>query len=195
VTITSERGEATSASARRALAHYRGQLMGDRRPSLGRMLMRDGLAPTLLTEKFHTHDAISRLVAIAEDFSLARLVDVVEEGLPRDEVVSLLWESELDRSGNTWEQREGLWKRFRGVRAADFSDHSALQGFVDARNAISHGLGSLTRKQLRSRTKVVPRLTAAGIRLSGTGLLLGADDVERCASVVFAFVEWLDGNA
>lgn len=72
--------------------------------------------------------------------------------------------------------------------------HTALLGFVDARNAIAHGLGSLTRKQLQKRSKVSARLAQAGISLARDVLKLQPANVERCATVMKDYVRWLDAR-
>ena len=123
---------------------------------------------------------------------MSRLIDATESQLPDEPLVGKLWDLALRRSGNTWEQRRDLWKRLHQVRLRDFDHDEPLQGFIEARNAISHGLGDLTRMQLRKNEEVRKLLTAAGLRLRGATLLLHEEDVEQCATIVRAFIEWLD---
>jgi hypothetical protein len=188
--VSSERAEQSSARVRRALAHYRTQVAdrGDAiRVVAGRRPSRGGWYQT-----FHAQDAILRIVSIAEDFSIGRFVDAIEPTLPPHGIVTELWDAQLDRASDTWQQRDELWKTYKNVNVATFPQMQVLQGFIVARNAVAHGLGQLTRKQLRKRASTVGRLGQADIRVRGDVLDLGAADVERCAGAVLAFIAWLD---
>jgi hypothetical protein len=192
--VSSERAEQSAARVSRALAHYRQQLDGDplRRAarSSRRSLSREGA-----TRTFQAQDAVLRIVAITEAFSLGRFVDVVEPRLPSDPVVAALWDAELDRASDTWAQRDDLWKNYKNVQMATFPQRQILLGFIEARNAISHGLGELTRKQLRKRSTTIARLRHARIRLRGDSLVIGTADVELCACVAKEFIRWLDDTS
>ncbi|MDP8910417.1 MAG: hypothetical protein M3N47_15160 [Chloroflexota bacterium] len=133
---------------------------------------------------YHAHDAIMRLVAIAEEFSIGRFVDAIEPLLPSDAIVSSLSEAELDRSGESWHKRNALWKTYKSVNVTTFPQDKELQAYIQARNAITHGLGGLTRRQIRRRAATAAELRHANIALRGNALLLGAADVEACAAVV-----------
>lgn len=186
--VTSERAEQSTSRANRALAHFRAH-----RASGPMGVLRDP-ATVGDTAIYHAHDAIMRLVAIAEEFSIGRFVDAIEPLLPSDPIVSSLWEAELDRSGDTWHRRNALWKTYKSVNVATFPQHKELQAYIQARNAITHGLGGLTRRQVRRRTTTVTDLRHANIALRGNALLLSASDVEACAAVVKAFIAWLDAT-
>jgi hypothetical protein len=194
MTIYSERAERSRNLVNLALAHYRQTAGSTERVRLGlpRSPRRRGRR-SAVPETFRTHDAILRIVAVAEDFSFSQLIDVTEARLPTDRIVQSLWDSELERSGDTWGRRLELWRRFHEVRIGDsFSSYAELNGFIEARNAIAHGLGQLTRKQLRDRGKTVGRLANADIHLHGNTLVVTATHVERCATVVKDFIIWLD---
>jgi hypothetical protein len=188
--LLSAHAESSADAANRALAHFRQQ----QAPGDSRRLRPDSRPSGRLFSTYNVRDALLRLVAIAEDFSLARLLEVGESKLPEGDFARLLWEAELKRSADTWDQRNALWTRYLGVSFGAFERHEALTGFIDARNAISHGLGDLTRKQLRSRDTIVERLRKAGITVRGDSLAIGERHVEECAAVVRAYIVWLDGN-
>jgi hypothetical protein len=192
VIVSSERAEQSETRANRALAHFR--LQSARRSASGESsgLRRWTTAPGAST--FQTHDAILRLIAIAEEFSTGRLVDAIEVELPSDPIVSALWEAELDRSGDTWPKRNALWKKYKNVNIKAFPLHKELQGFIQARNSITHGLGSLTRRQLRNQAGAAQELQDANINLRGDALIFNASHVEACAEMVKAFVVWLDAS-
>lgn len=195
MTFNSERAEQSESRANRTLAHFRAQVDNDQaRAPRGRM-RRETIGGVASGRTFQSHDAILRLVAIAEDFSIGRFVDVVETVLHADPVVAALWEAELDRSSDTWDQRKDLWKRYKNVSVSDFPQRDPLTGFIEARNSIAHGLGGLTRKQLRKRASAAGRLSQANIRLRGESLVIDAAHVEHCAVVVKAFIGWLDDKS
>ena len=147
-------------------------------------------------DPFNSHDAILRLVAIAEDFSFGRLADKTEHLLPVHHLVDLLWDSELDRSGDTWHGRLGLWQRLYGVNVRDtFPSYSALAGFIEARNAITHGLGELTRRQRGARERTRQRLRQAGVGVQHDAVVVLEEQVEFCAQVVREFIVWLDARS
>jgi hypothetical protein len=171
--LLSAQAESSADAANRALAHFRQQQAhGD-----SRRVRPTSRASESLFSTYNARDALLRLVAIGEDFSLARLVEVGESKLPEGDFARLLWEAELNRSTDTWDQRNKLWKTYLGVSFGAFERHEALNGFIDARNAISHGLGDLTRRQLRSRDTIVERLRKAGITVRGNSLAIGERNV------------------
>lgn len=195
MTVRSERAEQSESRANRALAHFRAEVDNDQAYAPRRRMRRATMRSVASPRTFQSHDAILRLVAIAEDFSIGRFVDVIESVLPHDPVVAALWDAELDRSSDTWDQRKDLWKRYKNVSVSDFPQRDPLTGFVEARNSIAHGLGGLTRKQLRKRASATGRLTHANIRLRGESLVIDATHVEHCAIVVRAFIGWLDDKS
>ena len=145
-------------------------------------------------------DALTRLLAIAEEFTLGLLIECTERILPTDRLVAALWESHVDRETDTWDRRLGAWDRLHGVSiASDFPLNSQLLGFVQARNAIVHGLGVMTRKQtatLKIRNKTIARLDGAKVSVAADDrLILTADHVLACASVIRSLIEWLDDAA
>jgi hypothetical protein len=190
--IPSERAEQSEIRANRALAHFRSQRAQPPAGSASGGLR--GWPVEAGEPAYESQDTILRLVAIAEEFSIGRLIDAIEVTLPSDPIVSALWDAELDRSGDTWPKRTALWKKYKRVNVKEFPQHTQLQGFIHARNSIAHGLGALTRRQLRNRTSTTQALRAANIRLHGDRLVIDSTHVEVCALVVKEFVGWLDGS-
>ncbi len=136
-----------------------------------------------------------RLVSIAEEVSLGLLVEATERVLPQGTVMRALWDFQREAT-DTWPQRLGVWKRVHSITVgASFQRYGEFVGFVEARNAIVHGLGSLTEKQMRDRERTVARLRGARIPVTGTRLGLHRFHVDLCASVVREFIVWLDGEA
>jgi hypothetical protein len=126
----------------------------------------------------HEVNALVDLVAIAESFSIDRLVRVryvAQNGL------------------QTWVARKNAWTLKASVDLTACPCWKALMGFVEARNAWQHGLGRLTDRQLgKHKQEVLGWLDAAAVRLNGDVLLVSGDDVVRCAGVCRDFIGWLD---
>jgi len=195
VRVVSERADQSLIRVNRALAHFRRQterlLAGAEfgvapRQAIG--------AQSAATTIYDSQDAILRIVAIGEDFSIARLVERMDQILPQDPTVLKLWDAELARSGDAWEKRSELWKQYLAVDIGEFPGRDPLRGFIAARNAIAHGLGSLTRKQLQKKQRIVGSLNAAGIEVHGEAIVVNASHVEECARVVKSFIQWLDSG-
>lgn len=140
-------------------------------------------------------DALVRLIAIAEEFAHGLLLELTDLKLPDDPRVAVLWDAHVDRETDTWEQRIATWKLVHSIAIPGSPRYDLLLAFIQARNAIVHGLGSLTRKQLRDRKKSVARLRAAQISVLGDRLVLSESHVDRCADAVRTFVRWLDEAA
>jgi hypothetical protein len=144
-------------------------------------------------------DAIARLLSITEEFTFGLLIEVTERQLPANRVVDVLWEAHIDRATETWNQRMGAWNELHEVSfSSGFSGYDRLLGFIEARNAIVHGLGRLTRKQthtVKARRATVGRLKAARIDVVGARLTLNIDHVTGCGETVRGFIYWLDGAA
>ena len=190
--VSSERAEQTEARTNRALAHFRAQTAAGS-ASGGSGGLR-GWTSASAASTYPLHDAILRIIAIAEEFSTSRFIDAIEPLLPSDPIVFALWEAELDRSGDTWPKRNELWKKHKNINIKTFPRDKELQGFIHARNAITHGLGCLTRRQLRNRTATAQALQEANISLRGDLLVIEDSHVEACAEMVKAFVCWLDAS-
>jgi hypothetical protein len=147
----------------------------------------DGVAPLHqgrhTASRLRTHDvnALVDIVAIAESFSVSRLVRVRE--IPANDLM-------------TWAKREKAWRKETEVDLAAFSHWTAFMGFVETRNAIQHGLGKLTERQLgEHKQQVLGWLDAAGVHRNGDFLLVSADDAARCAQTCRDFIGWLDLTA
>lgn len=134
-----------------------------------------------LPDKLATRDAnaLVDLVAVAESFCVARLASI---GAMADV--------------STWNKRQKAWLKRAVDLANGYPGWPALMGFVEARNAIQHGGGRLTDRQLgRRRAQTLAVIVAAAIRLNGDALILGAADVARCDHCCREFIGWLDAAA
>ncbi len=203
--VTSARGEratAATAATNLALALYRslqapvitGSIVGRvdyarfQNPLRGR---------TLEATSALRHATLVRLVGIAEEFSVGRLVDATEPLLPhKPPFIASWWSRELADARATWDRRKTAWARIHEVRLNKYPGWKTLDGFICARNVIAHALGELSTRQLTDPAdKTLGRLKAAGISTVNTRMVLTDEHVERCADVVRTYVDWLDVTA
>ena len=105
-----------------------------------------------------------------------------------------------DTQISTWAKRQREWKRRYKIDFQDrkvFSTWPIVEGYIEARNAIQHGLGRLTGQQLSSRRRpdTLKRLASTMIDLHGTRVVLNQRCVHECKSSSEAFVVALDRAA
>jgi hypothetical protein len=199
LSVQFERSEVALAHVNRAAARFEAETTQSRRR---RFALASRVLATSRPPSYHdswnvsrVEDALVRLIAIAEEFTHGLLIEVTNLHLPSDPRVAALWDKHVDRETDTWEQRMATWRLMHGLAIQTSPRYDALLAFIEARNAVVHGLGSLTRKQLRTRNRSVDRLRAARIAVSGDRLILGEEDVAACADSVRTLVRWLDDAA
>lgn len=138
---------------------------------------------------------LPHLVAVAEEFSRRLLVGITEPQVPQDrQVLKLLWARAEDQAEGSWPEHLKAWKEWHRVPLAEEGIYQDLRPFVDARNAIMHGAGELTRKQRRGNQEASLRgaWKNIGIDLLGTRLIVHDKAVTKCADACKAFVKNLD---
>ena len=139
---------------------------------------------------WHEHDQVRHnntvvdLVAVAENFTSRRLLE--------------LRPSLTDNDVFSWEKRRKAWAKHAQVDLTKITQRwESLLGFVQARNALQHGLGYLTDFQLSPhlRVDVLSQIEAARITLFGNRVYIDSGTVSRCAEVCVDFVLTLDKAA
>jgi len=127
-------------------------------------------------------NALVDLVAVAESFASGRLLELRPAVSPDDV--------------STWQKRKSAWGKHGSVDITAYKAWSALMGFVEVRNALQHGLGRLTERQLgKHRNEILAQIRASSVHLDGDLLVVLADDVAQCGKVCAGFVQWLDAAA
>jgi hypothetical protein len=139
---------------------------------------------------------VTRLISIAEEFTIGRFIDATERLVPTTpDFVPTLWEHELANVSSNWARRIGGWKQLHHLNVKRFPYWAELDGYIAARNIIAHGLGTLTSRQWRDDETTPRRLGAAKIEIHARRLALDASHVERCAELVGLYIDWLDVSA
>mgnify|MGYP003115791530 CR=1 FL=1 len=140
---------------------------------------------------------LPHLLAVGEEFTRESLLECSErQVLPGLAIHESLWERGEREAEQSWESVKASWKAWHGINFASFPQYEQHQGLVEARNAVVHGLGRLTRRQTRKDggkgTKT--KLKKAKIDVVGSSIVLKFDDVQLARLVVIGLVEWLDGE-
>ncbi|WP_063130228.1 hypothetical protein [Nocardia fusca] len=103
---------------------------------------------------------LSTTEAFAADL-LAREVEQTFESLS-SEVLTAAVDDSLISASNTWDSQRQAYKKWLSI-IKPAVDWTPIERLADARNAIAHGLGELTRRQKQSGTSIPARLLNAGI--------------------------------
>jgi hypothetical protein len=152
------------------------RLQDDNRNKIGRHLLEN--------DRLRHANALVDLVAVVENFTSQRLLKL-RPNLTDNDVFS-------------WEKRRTSWSGHANVDLMSIAPHWALlQGFIEARNALQHGLGRLTDFQLSSqrRDRVLENLRFANVPLIGDLVLVDAETVRTCRNSCADFILVLDNTA
>lgn len=108
-----------------------------------------------------------------------------------DEVVRLLiLEKELAAT-STWEARRRSFRRHHGVDLRKCAEHDRLEGAIEVRNAIAHGLGRLTSRQVLS-AETPKQLSRVNVMVVNGYVNLRPIHLTECAHYCADFLRSLD---
>lgn len=139
---------------------------------------------------------VAQMVSVSEYFSISRLFEFIESRLDGStEMAYQIWEESQGGIETSWERQVQGWSKYASVSIKADPSYTSLSPYIEVRNAVMHGLGSLTRRQQRRAATLVPELARAGISVDGTRVELSRDDVLACRDATVAFIEWLDDQA
>lgn len=144
-------------------------------------------------EQIQCQATLVRLLSITESFSSARLIEELERILipSRHRSVSEVWDRVAISSTNTWADQRKAFKDLLGVILSN-EDWKSVEQLAEARNAVAHGLGRLTRRQERKQQTVHAQLAACGISVADGHILLNDKVLFDAAITCRSFVEQLD---
>lgn len=186
IDVLSERAEAATQLLFQTLGGHRLAMAALVRP---RLLRRLDLASSG-SEQVQRQATLVRLMSITESFCAARLLALGEDLVspPDGSLTSILWEDAALDATRTWESQKDAFKKWLNVRP----DWTQIDGLAEARNAVAHGLGTLTRRQLKSRASTMTKLNRTGIAVNNDELLLTDDDLSRAAARCSELIQELD---
>lgn len=131
-----------------------------------------------------------RLLSITEAFAadlLAREADRAVS-LSQSTAASRIAEEAVIRATSGWQDQRKAYKDWLGVT----EDWNAVDRLAEARNAVAHGLGKLTKRQLRNEQSVRAKLRAAGISLNNGRIVLSDANLAAATSACRDFIERVD---
>jgi hypothetical protein len=170
------------------LGVYRRTLTAPADPQRGR------LKPLSAVVLDHRHSAIVNMISVFEDFAVAALKRRVDDVLAAsDALTDTARDLTRVRIENGWDARRRLAVDWFGFKPREFQPFLGVEAFIEARNSIAHGLGSLTRRQLSKDRGVSTKakLLSVGIDVKGTRLDIPDRSVLFCGICVKAtIVRW-----
>jgi hypothetical protein len=150
------------------------QTLGAHRVSLARLKRAPGRRipskQAIDDEQIQLQATLVRLLSITEAFTAQLLMTEVDKAAARaaSATIDRVWEEAAIRGTSGWKEQKDAYKKWLNVDV----DWKTVERLAEARNAVAHGLGVLTRRQLRNETSVRAKLKLAGIDLSGHHLVL-----------------------
>jgi hypothetical protein len=147
-----------------------------------------------------THLFVPRIISIGEDFCRNLLLIASAKAIDTSHPLRLdLWSTAESRAESSWNSIKECWKIWHGVALGTAPSFATFRAFVDARNSIMHGVGKLTRKQVRNpngRAQLVARLASVGISVDlDDRLILSSDCVVASCKAAIELIRWLDEAA
>lgn len=164
---------------RSAVAALRPRPLSRLRPSTDDDVEQDQCQATLL-----------RLLSITEAFAAELLYRKVDEAIAGASGPAALKVAEdaAIRGTASWKDQQKAYKDWFGVEV----NWKAVERLAEARNAVAHGLGRLTRRQRRNEASVRGKLKEIGIEVDGYRVMLSDSTLASAASACRDFVEKLD---
>jgi hypothetical protein len=131
-----------------------------------------------------------RLLSITETFAAELLSREVERAVASGQSVTALKvaDAAVISATSGWQDQQKSYKDWLDVKV----DWKAVDRLAEARNAVAHGLGKLTKRQLRTKQSVKAKLEAAGIRVEDNRIVLSDKSLAAAASACRDFIERLD---
>ncbi|MER7367499.1 hypothetical protein [Nonomuraea wenchangensis] len=131
-----------------------------------------------------------RLLSITEAFASEMLAREIESAVvgARNATATVLADEAVIRATSGWQDQKKAYKDWLGI----VSDWKAVEQLAEARNAVAHGLGRLTKRQMRNGQSVRAKLQAAGISLHGNLVVLSDENLAEAAASCRVFIEKLD---
>lgn len=95
---------------------------------------------------------------------------------------------------SSWHKQRLAWQNLRHVDLGAVPSYAAVRGFNEVRNAVLHGRGRLTARQLTGKQaqQVQDWLAQCGARIVRGEVRVEEADIVRCADCCCAFVRELD---
>lgn len=134
-------------------------------------------------------------ISLVEDFSTSWLTKLVSEQLATDSIGDKLWQRHSRSTTESWHERDRAWSDLIEVDHKTFEDIADFELHVEVRNALAHGAGALTSRQLKD-TQLPTKLREINVHLTTNGTLqIGEDAVRHLVRTSIAYIAWIDQQA
>jgi hypothetical protein len=136
-----------------------------------------------------------RLTSIVESHVVGQLVvrSEIHAPEPRTPILDDIYVHAEDRAIGSWSQLEISYKQWLGIRLSGSPDWTHIQALNNARNAVAHGVGNLTRRQARKNSNQLKQsLQQVGVSVDGNRIVISDSAIMYAARTSRAFIYWLD---
>ncbi|MFW5469532.1 hypothetical protein ACOCJ4_05740 [Knoellia sp. CPCC 206435] len=94
-----------------------------------------------------------------------------------DPVRGKVWEQVAIDVTRTWEAQKDAFKKWHTISP----NWLQIEGLAEARNAVAHGLGTLTRRQQKGRSSTMTKINRTGIAVTNDQIVLEERDLLAAA--------------
>jgi hypothetical protein len=138
---------------------------------------------------------LTRLVSITEAFLARRLIDRAESRVvpTADSIREAVWAKAEDTATGSWVNLASHYNTWLGVPLSRSDDFKRILVHVEARNAVAHGVGELTRRQRRRGEALTRSLSDEGYLLVGSRVEVSEAVLRAASSLAVRVVSFVDG--
>lgn len=188
-------GDAAILLTRSALLDY--EATSPRLLGCGRISRSSTALGTLDLGNARAQACMFRIVTIVEAYTDAALELMFRSCVPASSLAALrLLDAHLLDATLTWSARKKSFLDHHALSLGDaktgFPQWSRLDGMIEVRNAVAHGLGSLTRQQQQNAARSAARCSQIGVRIDAGEVLVTPANLGTAEEVAEDFVRWLD---
>lgn len=148
------------------------------------------------SRQIRAQSALMRFASIVEAHTVQELVKHVQPHIPNpmSSILQDIYINAEDRAITSWPNMIEAYRQWFDVRINKWDEWKKMDAIQDARNAVAHGVGELTRRQARKN----PAALVSSLKLIGVAVINGArlefsdSGIREVANVSRRFVGWLD---
>lgn len=138
-----------------------------------------------------------RITSIVEAHVSHQLVQRLESHVPppRATILDDVYVRAEDKAIGNWRSMVDHYRRWFDIKITqrECPPWRRIEAMRNARNAVAHGLGELTRRMARRNTDQLKRdFATLGITITGSAIVITEESLRRAAFSACEFLEWLD---
>lgn len=177
------------------LAQHRRQeavLATSRRPWHGRLRV---LTTSAGSVQIRRQASLVRITSIIEAHVADQLVQRFELHAPppRKAILDDVYVRAEDNAIGSWPKMTEHYSRWFSIRMRTCPSWRRIEALTNARNAVAHGLGELTRRMARKdKTQLRRDFATLDISMAGSAIVLSEMSLRSAAAAGREFIQWLD---